>query len=83
MAKIKICIDTCHVFVTGYESLEYLEKWNKRFPSSIVLVHYNDSKVDKELKRIIMFTQAKDIGKKKMLNIANFCIKPNLPMVIE
>ena len=66
MAKIKICIDTCHVFATGHESLEYLEKWNKRFPSSIVLVHYNDSKVDKELKRTIMFTQAKDIlGKRK------------------
>lgn len=84
MTKIKICIDTCHVFAAGHESLEYLEKWNKRFPGSIVLVHYNDSKVDKGSKKDRHAYPGEGyIGKKKMLNIADFCMKYSLPMVIE
>ena len=83
-AKIKICIDTCHVFAAGHESLEYLEQWNERFPESIVLVHYNDSKVDKGSKKDRHAYPGEGyIGKKKMLNIADFCMKNSLPMVIE
>jgi len=42
--KLKICIDTCHIFACGYQPDKYLEKWNEECPGSIVLVHYNDSK---------------------------------------
>ena len=84
MKKIKICIDTCHVFAAGYESLEYLNIWNERFPKSIVLVHYNDSKVEKGSKKDRHAYPGEGyIGKKKMLDIADFCMKHNFPMVIE
>ena len=83
-AKIKICIDTCHVFAAGHDALDYLEKWNERFPESIVLVHYNDSKVEKGSKKDRHAYPGEGyIGKKKMLNIADFCMKNSLPMVIE
>ena len=82
--KIKICIDTCHVFAAGHEALDYLEKWHKRFPGSIVLVHYNDSKepLGKKKDRHA-YPGDGHIGKNKMLKIADFCMKNNFPMVIE
>jgi len=32
--KIKVCIDTCHVWAAGHEPLEYLEGWTQTFPGS-------------------------------------------------
>jgi len=34
MEKIKVCIDTCHVWAAGHEPLEYLEGWTQTFPGS-------------------------------------------------
>jgi len=84
MTKIKICIDTCHVFAAGHESLEYLEKWNERFPGSIVLVHYNDSKEPLGKKKDRHAYPGEGcIGNDKMLKIADYCLKHSFPMVIE
>lgn len=45
--KVKICVDTCHVFAAGYSPLVYLKEIDKTFPNSIVLIHFNDSKNEK------------------------------------
>ncbi len=45
--NLQICIDTCHVFASGYDPLTYLIDWAANNPGSIKLVHYNDSKDDK------------------------------------
>lgn len=42
--KLKICIDTCHVFAAGHDPLKYITDWYKVYPESIKLIHYNDSK---------------------------------------
>ena len=41
---LKICIDTCHVFASGFDPLKYLKDFYELYPDSLVLVHYNDSK---------------------------------------
>lgn len=45
MKKFKICVDTCHVFVSGQCPFEALIKISDRFPGSIKLVHLNDSRI--------------------------------------
>lgn len=44
--RVKICVDTCHVFSCGYDPYEYMmELINHQVP--IGLIHYNDSLFDK------------------------------------
>jgi len=39
--QLRICIDTCHVFASGYDPLEYIKNVD---PKRISLIHLNDSK---------------------------------------
>jgi len=82
--KIKICIDTCHVFAAGNDPLEFLQNWDRDNPNSLKLVHLNDSKFE--------FGKCKDrhafpgkgyIGLEKMLLIIKWCNDRNIPMVLE
>lgn len=41
--RLKICIDTCHVWATGQDPLDYLRRFVEKFPDTLLLVHYNDS----------------------------------------
>ena len=84
--RIKICIDTCHVFAAGHDPLEYLQEWEMEYPNSIVLVHYNDSKEKRgERKDRHAYPGTGYIGKEKMDKIAEWCLVPDrdYPMVIE
>jgi len=82
--KIKICIDTCHVFAAGHDPIEYLIEWNNTFPNSIVLIHYNDSKEPLCSKKDRHAYPGEGyVGKEKMNKIAEWCLLHNLPMVIE
>lgn len=82
--KIKICIDTCHVFASGYEPDEYIEQWIKTFPESLVLIHFNDSKEIKGSKKDRHALYGKGhIGLEKMTKILYFGIDNKIPMVIE
>ena len=84
MKKIKICIDTCHVFAAGHDAHEYLKDWNNSFPDSIVLVHYNDSKEAMGNKKDRhAYPGQGEIGKNGMDKIAEWCLELNLPMVVE
>jgi deoxyribonuclease-4 len=42
--RFKLCVDTCHVFAAGHDPLEFIVKVHSRFPNSLVLIHFNDSK---------------------------------------
>ena len=82
--KIKICIDTCHVFAAGHDSEKYLKDWDKDHPNSIVLVHYNDSKEECGKKKDRHAPPGEGyIGREKMDIIAKWCKLKILPMVIE
>jgi deoxyribonuclease IV len=82
--KVKICIDTCHVFASGYDPAEYLEKWNELQPDSIVLVHYNDSKCECGSKKDRHAPAGEGhIGLEKLDYITKWCATLNIPMVRE
>lgn len=43
--RLKLCIDTCHVFAAGYNPVVFTQKTLERFgPRAIALFHMNDSK---------------------------------------
>lgn len=78
--RIKICVDTCHVFACGHDPLEFLT-----FALPLVeLVHYNDSHdiCGSCLDRHALVGTGK-IGIYRMTEIAHFCKNNNIPMVIE
>jgi len=41
--RVKVCVDTCHVFSAGYHPLDYLTRLHERFPGAVALVHFNGS----------------------------------------
>ena len=81
---IKIFIDTCHVFAAGHDPLEYIEKWSRLYPESLVLVHFNDSKEkcgDKKDRHA--FPGEGHIGEWKMCLVEAWCLEQEIPMVME
>lgn len=83
-SRVKVCIDTCHVFASGYNPLKYIKRWNELHPSSIQLVHFNDSKEKKGSRKDRHALCGKGyIGINKMSKVADFCNENNIPMVIE
>ena len=82
--KIRICVDTCHVFAAGHDPLEFLQKWVKDHPNSLVLVHYNDSKECCGAKKDRHAPPGEGhIGMERMNQIADWCKERNLPMILE
>lgn len=81
----KICIDTCHVFASDHDPLQYLEDWtNLHGINSIKLIHLNDSKKPKG-SRVDRHAYIGNgfIGLDQMNQIIEWAIKNNVPMVIE
>lgn len=82
--RIQICVDTCHVFSLGYDSLEYIRTITERNSTIIKVVHFNDSStacgshVDRHA-----FIGTGNIGIQKMQQIAEYCSSKNYPMIIE
>lgn len=82
--KLGLIVDTCHVFSSNYDPLDYLERWVKYSPISIKLVHFNDSK---GVRGCCSDRHAPPgqgyIGMEKMLAVAKWCHERNIPMVRE
>ena len=82
--KIKICIDTCHVYAAGHCPLKYIQDWYSQYPESLVLIHFNDSKWEcGSCKDRHEYPGNGCIGLDKMMEVAEFCNSVNLPMVYE
>jgi len=83
--KLRVCLDTCHVFASGHDPKAYLETALAR-PGLLKLVHYNDSLgacgscVDRHAH---IATGEGLIGFPKMSEIAAICSTHTIPMVIE
>jgi deoxyribonuclease-4 len=78
--RLRICIDTCHVFACGEDPETYL----KRTLDATKLIHFNDSATPcgSCLDRHAFVGQG-HIGIEKMTAIANSATAAALPMVIE
>ena len=80
-----ICIDTCHVYVSGVHPLDYIMEWLQTAQEiKIELVHYNDSKksIGSHLDRHELAGDG-CIGLPEMEEIAKLCTNYNIPMVLE
>lgn len=82
-SNIGVCLDTCHVFAAGYDNLETLKMFKDK-GVRVHLIHYNDSQFEKGLKKDRHAFPGKGlIGMRNMLEIAQFAIEHNIPMVRE
>jgi deoxyribonuclease-4 len=83
--KLRVCLDTCHVFASGHDPKAYLEACLAR-PGLLKLVHYNDSLgtcgscVDRHAH---IASGEGLIGFPKMSELAEICSANDIPMIIE
>ena len=81
--RLRVCLDTCHVFACGHKPLEYISAALAR-PALLKLIHFNDSLggcgscVDRHAS-----IGAGNIGMEGMRAIAETCSAAGLPMIIE
>jgi deoxyribonuclease-4 len=82
--RLRICIDTCHVFACGADPHTYLTDFLTAHPGMTKLIHFNDSATPcgSCLDRHAFCGQG-HIGLEKMTAIATAATAANLPMVIE
>jgi len=95
-ARIKICIDTQHIFASGYninnleETKKYFDKFNKLIGlKNLEAFHLNDSK--KELGSLVNrhapigkgFIFSDEEGKKSLQYIVQLAYKNNVSMILE
>lgn len=82
--RVKICLDSCHVFAAGYDPLQFLQRIEEKFPRSTLLVHFNDSKgergchVDRHETPGLGY-----IGFKRMKALYDYCQEKRVPLVHE
>jgi len=81
--RLRVCLDTCHVFACGHKPLEYVEAALAR-PGLLKLVHFNDSlgECGSCVDRHAAVGEGK-IGFEGMKALAERCSAAGLPMVIE
>lgn len=82
--RLRVCVDTCHVFACGHDPLKYLEGVVTADPDLLKLVHFNDSQeaCGSCLDRHAYIGTGK-IGMAGMQRLAQFCSERAVPMVIE
>ncbi len=82
--RLRVCIDTCHVFACGHDPLAYIQKTLTEHPSLLKLIHYNDSEaacgacVDRHA-----FMGLGHIGLPTMRAIAETAAAAGVPALIE
>src|SRR5690606_19056907 len=81
--KMKICVDTCHVFAAGFQPLDFINVLiSNNIP--IGLIHFNDSKLDFGCKK----DRHEEIGKgyiglNNLIEVARFALDNNIDLVKE
>ena len=89
--RLKICVDTCHVFASGYDLTtekkvkEFIKLFDKLiWWNHVVLIHLNDSKfgLGSRLDRHEILGEG-DIGLKGLEVMIKFASKANIPLVLE
>jgi deoxyribonuclease-4 len=83
--KIKLCIDTCHVFSAGFSPIEFLRNTLRECgPKSLPMIHFNNSQGHKGCKK----DRHADIGSgcigfSELAEIAKICILNKIDMIRE
>lgn len=82
-SKVKVCLDTCHVFSAGYNPIEYLTHLESE-GIGIGLIHFNDSKYPKGAKkdRHAPIFQGR-IPPDELMAVYHFAKSRKIPCVVE
>jgi len=82
--RLRICLDTCHVFASGQNPLDYIRKIWLADSRLLKLIHFNDSAAScgSCLDRHAFIGTGK-IGFAAMKEIADYCLDKNIPMLVE
>jgi deoxyribonuclease-4 len=79
-----LCIDTCHVYASGYDPIDYLLTVECELGKAINLIHFNDSLEPKGSKKDRHFCPGMGyIGAAGLLPVYQWALSHNIPMVIE
>ena len=83
-SRLRICVDTCHVFASGQDPLAYIQKIYTADAGLLKLVHFNDSAAPcgSCLDRHAFIGTGK-IGFARMKAIADYCKEKGIPMLVE
>lgn len=82
--RLRICVDTCHVFACGHQPVDYLNRLLAEHPGLLGLIHFNDSAtpcgscLDRHA-----FAGQGHIGIFPLTDIAETATANDIPMVIE
>jgi len=82
---IKVCIDTCHIYSSGYEVMEYIDNFTKKVGiENLCLIHLNDSKKPKGscVDRHENIGQGY-IGTDTIKHVVQFGKKYSIPLILE
>jgi endonuclease IV len=83
--RLKICVDSAHVWAAGYYPMDYIQRFTQRFGiNSIALVHYNDSavKFNSHVDRHAPIGRGY-IPLQELIQVAEWACGRNIPLVIE
>lgn len=84
--RLKICVDSCHVWSASYDPLEYIQRWVQVYgAASVPLVHFNDCEFEVGCcrDRHAHYTGGGKMGFEKMMKLAEFCVNNGIAMVTE
>ena len=84
LKNIKFCIDTCHLYCTykGKSLKKLFEEINEKIDiKTIACVHLNDCKRKYYDEHASIFAGV--IPKEDLIYVHNFCLKNNIPMILE
>ena len=82
--KIGCCIDTAHVWSAGYHPKQFLKELSPDGKGAIKLIHFNNSFREKGSKSDLHAPLMEGlIPPTELLQIANWAIKHNIPLVVE
>jgi deoxyribonuclease-4 len=89
--RLRVCIDSCHVFAAGYYPLQYTKRLiallgEANCPCRPVLLHFNDSCHHKGSRRDRHHHWRRDggeIGIKQMALLLEYAITQNIDCVVE
>lgn len=82
--RLRVCIDTCHVFAAGHCPVDYIQRTLEKYPGYLKLVHYNDSMdICGSCKDRHALVGTGHIGSVKMERIAEILQMADIPAVVE
>lgn len=82
--RLKICVDTAHVYSAGYYPMDYIRRWVSKYPNSIALIHFNDSAkpFNSHVDRHAPISKGY-IGFQELYEVAKWAMQHDIPLIIE